>query len=162
MYDVIKFVHVMAVFGFLMAHGLSAGVAFALKKERNLERVRGLLTLSASSYPVMYSALLILLATGVINGFIGKWWSYGWIWLALILLIVITVLMYPFGRSIYDVARKLAGLPFHEQGKDYPPLEPASAAELDAQLLKGNPLRLTVIGFGGIVIIGYLMIFKPF
>lgn len=162
MYDFIKFLHVIAVFAFLMAHGISAGVAFALRGERSPERVRALLTHSASSYPVMYLSLLILMATGVINGFMGQWWAYGWIWLSLILLIAIVVLMTIFGSSVYGGARKLAGLPYFDRGKPQPPIEPASEAEIDAQLSKGNPVLLVAIGFGGIAVIGYLMMFHPF
>jgi MFS family permease len=162
MYDVIKFVHVIAVFAFLMAHGISAGAAFSLRAERSPERVRALLMQSANSYPVMYVSLLILLATGVINGFMGHWWGYAWIWISLILLIAIAVLMTIFGSSIYGGARKLAGLPFFDQGKPHPPIEPSSEAELDAQLSKGNPILLFALGFSGIAVIGYLMMFHPF
>jgi len=42
------------------------------------------------------------------------------------------------------------------------PLELASAEELDAALSNGNPVLLTAAGFGGIAVIAWLMIFKPF
>ena len=35
MYLVMVFLHILAVFAFLMAHGVSVAVAFALKRERN-------------------------------------------------------------------------------------------------------------------------------
>ncbi len=162
MYNLLAFLHVISVFGFLMAHGTSAGVAFMLRSERNLEHVRGLLMLSAKSYPVMYSSLLLLLAVGIILGFMGSWWGRAWIWLSLILLIAIVVLMARFGSSVYGGARKLTGLPYMERGKIQPPIEPASEAEINALLDKGNPLLLTGIGFGGIAIIAWLMMAKPF
>ena len=39
MYPLLVLVHVVGVFGFLLAHGVSVGVAFRLRGERNLERV---------------------------------------------------------------------------------------------------------------------------
>ena len=80
----------------------------------------------------------------------------------LILLIAIVVLMARFGSSVYGGARKLTGLPYMERGKIQPPIEPASEAEINALLDKGNPLLLTGIGFGGIAIIAWLMMAKPF
>jgi hypothetical protein len=46
--------------------------------------------------------------------------------------------------------------------KQHPPIEPASQAEIDAFLARGNPVLLTVIGYGGVAIIAWLMMFKPF
>jgi hypothetical protein len=49
-----------------------------------------------------------------------------------------------------------------EGGKTRPPIEPTSAEEINALLDQGNPMLLTIIGYGGIVIIAWLMMFKPF
>jgi hypothetical protein len=162
MYPVLMFLHIVSVFGFLMAHGVSASVSFALRSERNLERVRALLMLSAKSYPVMYGSLLLLLIAGVILGFMGSWWGHGWIWVSLVLLIAMIMLMGRFGSRIYGGARKLTGLPYMERGKIQPPIEPASTAEINSLLDQGQPMLLTAIGFGGIVLIAWLMMFKPF
>ena len=43
------FAHLAGVFGFLVAHGVSAGVGLRLRKERDPVRARALLDLSASS-----------------------------------------------------------------------------------------------------------------
>ena len=162
MYPWLVLLHVIGVFGFLMAHGVSAGVAFALRRERHFERMRALLELSASSYGLMYLSLLVLLVTGIITGFMGQWWGRGWIWVSLILLVAIFVAMIILGSGIYGGARKLSGLPYFEGGKQRPAIEPASAEEIDALLSKGNPVLLTVIGFGGIAALAWLMMFKPF
>jgi len=162
MYPGLVFLHVVGVFGFLMAHGISAGVAFTLRSERNLERVRGLLMLSAASYPVMYGSLALLTGVGIVLGFMGSWWGHAWIWVSLILLIAVAALMGRFGSRIYGEARKLCGLPYMERGKIQPPIEPAGTSEIAAVLAQGNPMLLTIIGFGGILIIAALMMFKPF
>lgn len=162
MYLGLVFLHVVGVFAFLMAHGISAGVAYRLRGERSPDKVRALLELSAASYPVMYSSLGLLLILGIVLGFMGSWWGRLWIWLSLIGLIVLVMLMARFGSSIYGEARKLSGLPYMDRGKIQPPIEPASAELLNAALARGNPTLLTAIGFGGIIIIAALMMFKPF
>jgi hypothetical protein len=162
MYSWLVFLHLAGALGFMMAHGASASVAFALRRERNPERVRSLLELSADSYGVMYLSLLVLIVSGIMAGFVGQWWGRGWIWAALGVLIAIGAAMSMLGSRLYSGARKAAGLPYFESGKRHPPLEPAGAAEIEARLAKGNPLLLTAIGLGGLVIILWLMVFKPF
>lgn len=76
-----------------MAHGVSASVAFALRRERHPERVWALLELSANSYGLMYISLLVILVSGVIVTFLGGFWNRGWIWASLILLIAISAAM---------------------------------------------------------------------
>ncbi|MEK7327934.1 MAG: hypothetical protein AAB217_22035 [Chloroflexota bacterium] len=162
MYKWLIFLHIAGTLGFMMAHGASASVAFALRRERNLERVRALLELSANSYGLMYLSLLVLLVSGIVAGFIGQWWGHGWIWTSLALLVAISVAMTVLGSGIYGGARKATGLPYFENGKQNPPLESASAEEIEALLAKGNPILLTVIGSGGLLLILWLMMFKPF
>lgn len=163
MYQWLAFLHILGVFGFLLSHGASASVAFALRQERDHERVRALLTLSATSYPIMYLSLLVLLVTGIITGIMGEWWGRGWIWVSLILLIAIVVAMSVLGSNKLSVLRKALGLPYFVSGKAQPAIPPASAAEIDAMLAKGgNPHLLTIIGLGGIAVVAWLMMFKPF
>ena len=162
MYRWLVFVHVLGVFLFLMAHGISAGVAFGVHKERQLDRLRALLELSSASYGIMYGGLLLLLITGIINGFIGKWWGTGWIWTSLVLLIVISGAMNGIGSRYYARVRKAVGSPYLERNKVQPPLPPASSDEIDALLKAGKPVLLTMIGVVGIAVIAWLMMFKPF
>ena len=162
MYPYIIFLHVAGTFGFLLAHGASAAVAFTLNRERNLERVCALLELSANSYGVMYLSLLVLLVSGIAAGFMGHWWGWGWIWVALGLLIAITMAMGVLGSRIYGSVRKAVGLPYFENFKLQPPLPPATPEEIEALLSKGKPMLLTVIGYGGVLVILWLMMFKPF
>ena len=160
MYPWLVFLHVIGVFGFLMAHGVSAGVYFALRRERNVDRIRLLLQMSSGTVRVMGGSLLLLLATGVIAGFIGQWWSQGWIWLSLIMLIVIYVAMAALGSRRLNQVRQGIGLPsLYGQA---PLAEPLSPEELDALLNRAQPMRLAVIGFGGLAVIAWLMMFKPF
>ncbi len=162
LYNWIVYIHVAGALGFVMAHGVSASVAFALRRERSLERVRALLELSANSYGLMYFALLVILVSGVITAFLGGFWSRGWIWASLGLLIAISAVMGMLGGRYYGEARKAAGLPYHERGQAFPALPTRSPEAVEACLTKANPVLLAAIGFGGLLVIVWLMMFKPF
>jgi hypothetical protein len=85
------FLHIAGVFGFLIAHGVSVGVAFRLRRERDPKRIMALLDLSNSSITLLYVSLLLLIGGGVVAGFVGDWWGDGWIWVSLGTLIVTIV-----------------------------------------------------------------------
>jgi hypothetical protein len=162
MYNWVVYLHLLGIFGFLIAHGASASAAFALRQERNLDKVRALLELSGRSIGLTYISLLVILAAGIVAAFMGNWWGRGWIWVSLGLLVVIIAAMGAMGSRYYGEARKLAGLPYFAKGKVQPPLPAAGTDELYAVLGRANPMLLTVIGLGGFAIIAWLMRFKPF
>ena len=153
LYRIIVFLHVISTFGFLLSHGASVSMAFALKRERDLQKIRALLDISSRSYPLMSLTLLASIVFGIIAGFQGHWWKFGWIWASIALLVVILVLMYFFGSKVYGAARKAVEHPSESQGND---------EELLAILEKSNPVLLTIIGYGGYAIIAWLMMVKPF
>ena len=49
--------HIVGVFGFLMAHGVSAYATFQLRREHEATRVSHLLELSSSSVGVMWNSI---------------------------------------------------------------------------------------------------------
>ncbi len=106
--------------------------------------------------------MLVLLLSGIIGGFMGHWWGEGWIWLSLALLIGINAAMFLIGSRHYTRLRKALGMPWFDRRKVQPPGEPASVEEIDALLAGAPAMSMTVIGFGGIAVILWLMIFKPF
>jgi hypothetical protein len=152
LYRIIVFLHVISTFGFLLSHGASVSMAFALKRERDLQKIRALLDLSSTSYPLMISTLLASIGFGIIAGFPGHWWKFGWIWVSIALLVFIFTLMYFLGSNIYGAARRAAGLPSEP---------PVMNEELLAILKKSNPVLLTIIGYGGYAIISWFMMTKP-
>ena len=152
-YRVIVFLHVISIFGFLLSHGASVSIAFALKREHDTQKIRTLLRISTGSYPLMGITLSASILFGIIAGFQGHWWRSGWIWASIFLLIVILVLMYFWGSKIYGSARKAVELSSESPGSD---------KELLAILKKSNPVLLTVVGYGGYAIIAWLMMAKPF
>src|SRR2546421_3407878 len=102
------FVHLIGVFGFLAAHGVSMGVLFRLRRERDPAKVNELLQLSASSTRAFYPALGILLLGGIVAGFLGHWWSQAWIWAAIGTLLLVMMIMYAVAMPYYRRGRVLA------------------------------------------------------
>jgi hypothetical protein len=162
-YSWLKFVHVLAVLAFLAAHGASISVAFKLRGERERERIRALLDVSGAYLAAMYASLGVLVLAGVVAGVVGGWFTRGlWIWLATALLVGIMVAMYYLGTSHFSELRRAVGLPYSIGSRRQPPIDPVPDAELAVLLAKGRPWALAGVGFGGIAIIAFLMMFKPF
>jgi len=115
----------------------------------------------------MYNWIVFLhmagvLVAGVLIGFVRHWWNQGWIWLSLGLLVLIIVAMYLIGSQNNSRLRKAVWLPYFEKGKPQTPAEPLSQLEVEKLVIHLRPEFLTLIGFGGLLIIVWLMIFKPF
>ena len=155
MYPWVVFLHIAGVFGFLLAHGASVAAMFKLRTERRRERIRTLIELSATSMTAFYVSIVVLLGAGIVAGFIGNWWRMLWIWVSLGLFLVVAGAMYPlasgyFRRVRIAVEHRPSGAPM------------ASDEEVDELLGSSRPLLVALVGFGGILIILWLMILKPF
>lgn len=163
LYQIAVFLHVVFVFGYLLAHGVSASVSYAIKKERDVNRIRVLLDLSAASYPAMLWTLLAVIVFGLIAAFLNMvWWRFGWIWVSIVILVLIVVLMAIYGSGVFGEIRKAAGLPYMVKGKPFPAEPAKSDEEIYATAAKVNPTLLLVIGYGGFAVIAWLMRVKPF
>jgi hypothetical protein len=161
MYRWIVFIHILGAFSFVLLHGASAAVSLRLRTERNLERIRALLDLSTAYTSATYASLLLLLAAGVVAGFVGKWWGQTWIWVSLATLIALMAAMFALGTAFYARVRKAAGMEFMDKMKPHPPIEPAQA-ELETLLRSSRPTVLALLGGVGLGLLLWLMMFKPF
>jgi amino acid transporter len=165
MYRWIVFTHVLAVFGFLIGHGASAAVIFRLRRERDLNAIRVLLDLSRRANGVANACLLLLIVAGVAAGFMGGWWGQYWIWTALGVLVLISVAMFAIGsgplmriRQAVDPEEVARMKPDRAATTHQAPTE----QELARLLAATRPMLVTVIGAGGLAIVLWLMMFKPF
>lgn len=131
MYPWLVLLHMLVVFGFLMAHGIAVSVAFNLRRERELDRIQALLNLSSSTLGVLHGSIAILFLTGIIAGFLGHWWDRGWIWLSLGLLIAMYVYMGIAASGYFSQVRKAVGLAYMQGSKPHPAGEPASPEEIN-------------------------------
>lgn len=162
MYEWVVFLHVIGTFGFAMSHGASVFVAYRLRKEEDVDRLRALLDLSRLSLRGLSGSLILLLIAGIVAGFMGKWWGQAWIWISIGILVVITVVMVIIsGRSYYPL-RTALGMPSPWDKEEGPPGDPASEEEIRKFIKAGQPHLMTLLGVGGFLIILGLMLFKPF
>lgn len=164
MYSWMVYLHVLATMTFLFTHGASSIVAWRLRGRPDPATARAWLGVYATGryFTLLYSSLIVLLISGVAAGFMGDWWGEGWIWLSLALLVAIMVGMYVLGSAYYTKLRRALGLEYFDGRKPHPAEEPAPAEEIERLLARSPALALTVIGFGGIAVILWLMILKPF
>lgn len=158
LYPWIVFLHVLGAFGFVLGHGASAMAAFGLRRERSPERIAALLDQSSRSLGMTYASLLLLLLAGIAAGFAGGFWSHGWIWAAIGVLVLVLVAMYAMAMPYYKRLRIAVGI----QPYGAAPAEPAPAQELADLLSSSVPIQLAAIGGIGLALIIWLMIFKPF
>lgn len=161
-YPWLVFIHVSGAFMFVLGHGGSASASVRLHHERDPQRVRALLELSSQSLGVAYIGLAFLLVGGIAAAFVGGWWGHLWIWASIVLLVLIAVVMYPLGSQHYAKVRHIVGLRTYQDKKDAPDPVPGTPGELEALLDSDRPALLTAIGGGGLLVIIWLMIFKPF
>jgi 4-hydroxybenzoate polyprenyltransferase len=142
MYRWIVFVHIASVLGLLLVHPVT--VAFHLKVERNDTRIRELLEVSEAASILRWVFFGLTLASGILLGFMGSFWGSAWIWAALVTFVAIAVVMNLYGgRTIDRIA------------------DTRDDAEMERLLTRFRPGILAVTGTGGLLLILYLMLFKP-
>ena len=162
LYEWLKFLHVVAAITFLVAHGTSIAISFSVKREDEMTKVKTMLDLSGTMWIAMMLALLVAGIAGIVLGFMLNWWSQWWIWVSVVLLLVITIWMFQIGQGTYHPLRKALGMPYMARGRDMPAGEPASEEESRALIAKTQPHLMLLVGYGGFVVIIWLMMFKPF
>jgi hypothetical protein len=113
--------------------------------------------MSAVAVNVMYLGLLLLLAAGIGAGFMGNWWSKGWIWVSLGLFVLIWASMSIFTGPAFRRARMAAGFTGPTTIN-----ESAVSEKMPEAIAALRPWLPTVIGGVGLAIILWLMMLKPF
>ena len=156
------FIHVVGVFMFLLGHGISAGVMWRLRTERDPAAVRTLLSFSRASLTFMGIGALIWLVFGIVAGFSGNYWTSGsyWIWASLVIAFVTIFLMTPFGRIYLNRVRIAVGVDPKTGVVNNTTVVDAQA--LDAAIMSGQPTLVAAVGIGTLIILAWLMFFKPF
>lgn len=152
LYAWIVFTHVAAVLIAFLAHGVSAGMALKLTDVRERVVVKALLDMSEKALLVFSVALLVVVATGVAAAFMGGHWGRLWIWISIALFVVVTVAMTPLAAQRMRRVREII--------KADPSVE--ADAELAALLDAWRPLPTVTVGVLALLVITWLMMFRPF
>ena len=161
-YPWVVFIHVAAAFLFVMGHGASMWTSDQIRRERDPARIRALLELSGRSLGLVYVSLLTLLIAGIAAGIMGGYFGQGWIWAAIIVLVAIIVLMYALASRYYGRVREAVGMRSYQTPKDAPDPTPVSAEELALLVDNRRPDVIGLVGVIGLLILLWLMMFKPF
>lgn len=156
------FFHLAGVLGLLLSHGTSVAVAFRLRKERDPARIKVLLELSYFWVGIVHLFMFAVIVTGVVMGFLGRWWGAWWLWASIGVLVGLWVAMSILGTRFYDRLRRGVGADPFYGAKKAAPSAPVSQEELEALLSSPRPVLLAVLGIGGLLLILWLMMFKPF
>jgi hypothetical protein len=157
------FLHILSVLMFFLAHGTAVAMAFQLRKETELARIRAMLDLSASTFSLMSISFLGLGISGLIMPFILKIWDKGWIWTSMVLMVIVTVQMSFMNEKRYKHLRRLVGLPYMMGIRQFA-AEPPAGQEAVQTLIKEKLKVGELVGVGIVIpiIVLWLMVFKPF
>ncbi len=145
LYAWLRFLHLVGLAAFLISHGVTAGVSLALRGHVT-QASRGLLRLSLWSGAVAFPALVLLIVTGVWMAFAGHLWGRGWIWASIVVFVAVVAAM-GFIANGYRAARDAAK---------------ESDEVLGERLGQTRPMAAVWIGSIGLLVLLYLMVFKPF
>jgi plastocyanin/uncharacterized membrane protein len=129
-------------------------VTLKLPRERDPARVAQLLELSASSVGLMWNAIGVLLLGGIVAGFTGHFWGQAWIWVAIGVFVMVIAAMYAMGTTWAKRLRTISAA--MAEGT-----EAVSQQQFVEILRSKRPYTIAAIGFVGLLIILWLMIFKP-
>ena len=148
------FLHIAGVFAFLTAHGVSMYVTLRLPREDDPRRVSQLLELSASSVGVMWNAIGLLLLGGILAAFTGHFWGEPWLWVSVGVFAVLIAAMVTMGTGWAKRLRTISAAMVEGT-------EAVSPQQFEEILRSRQPYTIAGIGFGGLLLILWLMLFKP-
>ena len=151
--------HVAAVLAFMLAHGVHVAAMWAMRAEPDPERALTMFN-PVPSATTLRVLLAVIVASGVLAGFMGSWWDRGWIWTSLGLLLGISVFMWRFGGGFYGLLQAAAEQAVAARTSGAP--DPQAQAAFDAVRGGWHTVGVSVVGLGGLAIILWLMMFKPF
>lgn len=158
----VLFLHLAAVLGFMLAHGVHVTVMWRIRAEPEPERIEWLFH-PLPSTRLVQALTVAIVATGVIGGIVVPYWRQWWMWLSLALLVAITWVMRRYGGGYFGLIETPTTelIEAAKSGADGAELA-AKRAAYDAARLSPHPFIVTIVGLGGLGVILWLMVFKPF
>lgn len=153
--------HVLSVITFFLAHGAGHAMAFRIRKETSLERMRAMLDLSSSPVMIYLLSYLVMGVTGIVMLVLLRLWNRGWVWIAVALMLFVFFWMVRLAGP-YAKLRKLVGLPYREGNAEHPAEPPASEEAVAEHLSTLGVWQLVVVGYVVPAFVLWLMFFQPF
>jgi hypothetical protein len=151
MYAWLVFIHLVGVVLFALGHGASAFAAFRIRGARDSQMLAEHLTMSQLALGPMYVGLLLI---GI--GGLGAAWSAGfllapWVVASYVVLVVVLGTMYAVAAPYYGGLRKLVA-----EGAG-----PVDWQDVAARLRTRRPEVLLAVGAIGLLVLVWLMTFRP-
>lgn len=162
MYPWIVLLHIAGAFMFAMSHGVAMWMLSELPKQRDPRRISALLDISGASLNGVYVGLLLLLVGGIWAGIDRGWFRFGWIWAAIVVLVAIVLAMSVIATPFFKRLRLATGQRVMGYPKDAPDPTPLPDAEILVIAARTPVAILSAVGFGGLLVILWLMVLKPF
>ncbi|MDP9484153.1 MAG: hypothetical protein M3P84_13140 [Chloroflexota bacterium] len=149
------FLHLAGLVVFVAAHGFSMFVAYRIRAERDRAAVMANLAWSQTATRVATVGLVAMLVGGAGAATISGVWARTWIVGSIVVLVVVIAGMYGVGARYYYALRERLT---PKAGSGTAPIGDAELAELlDSRV----PDILTAIGGVGLLVLVWLMVFKP-
>ena len=155
MYDALLYLHVATAMGYFLFHGVFASVTFILKREERPERIAALEGMFDLTGRWSLGSLGVVIASGIVVMVMGNWWRDGWAWLSMAILAILAVVMVIFGGIFVGLRLGTEEMP--EEGERW-----YRTVQWGLRLGLRTPMLLAVTGIGGLSLILWLMMFKPF
>jgi cytochrome bd-type quinol oxidase subunit 2 len=149
------FVHVVGMAGVLTSHGVAVFAMFQLRATGgDRERIFDLCERSKRSVAPMYASLGLLLLGGVAGGIVGMWFGDAWLWASILVLLATMAAMSsittPYMKKLRDGCTRWHDGTYTLSDEDL-------RAALEGPVI---PIT-TATGTLGLLIILYLMVYKP-
>ena len=160
--DELALVHVLGAIAFVILHGVSGYVMFAVRRTRDRARITRLLGLSGRSLMPGFIALLVAALSGLAMGWVGGYAGSAWWWTSVVVFIAVTGAMTPLASGWLNAIRHAVGLRTQNDKKDAPDPIPATDEALALLLDSRRPEVVAIIGVGGLAVLYWLMSWKPF
>ena len=158
MYQWLLFLHIGSALAFMLAHGVQVAVILRQRSEPDPERNLALFEVLPPVEP-----LRILIAAVVVTGVLLvinlSLWNKAWIWLSLGLLVAIWIAMVRLGGGYYNQIEGAATAAIEARGTTG---ESDALAAFARARQSPSSLWLALTGLGGVAIILWLMVFRPF
>jgi hypothetical protein len=156
------YAHIAGVLAFLSAHGASMVVLYRIRHERDRAKILSFITLAGETTVPMYVALVVLVVAGIGAGIQLDWFggipgdpmSSLWLWASIVILVVTSGLMTAVAKPYFS--RIKAACEVRPTG-----VPRVADEELDQILTSARAHLITAIGVLGLLVILYLMLFKP-
>jgi hypothetical protein len=163
-YQIILYLHVASTLGFFLFHGATASASYGLKRENGRKSVELLLKMRETAGVAGGISGTVLFISGIVLGFMGRFWSEVWIWLAIGVFLIISFVMGGYGRNNFDRVSYMIDPEKYKAPRDKKGEEPipATEKELAEEQAEGRPVMLTVTGIAALGLILWLMMFRPF